>query len=129
MSRRRIAATAIGLAFCDDDIFGGHAVGQFRGVGKSAVTTAGDDGLEGADEREEQRGARIGGQFFEERCSDGLIASEEGLSHGEADASIGIVVLASVTAVGPVASDGLALRHLGGVEFAGGRLDVGEDGP
>lgn len=31
--------------------FGGHPVGQFRGVGEGGVAVAGDEGLEGADER------------------------------------------------------------------------------
>src|SRR5262249_36212296 len=87
------------------------------------------DGLEGLDQREEPRGVRIGGQFFEEGRRGSRVASEEGLGHGEADAALSVVVLAAVAAVGKVAGDGLPLRLRGGGEVAVVRLDVGEDVP
>ena len=71
----------------------------------------------------------FGGQFFEERRGGGRVAGEQGLGHSEADAAIGVVVLAAVAAVGEVAGDGLALRLRGGGGVAGVRLDVGENGP
>jgi len=91
--------------------------------------TAGDDGLEDLDEGAEPRCVGIGGELLEEGRRGGRVAGEQGLRHGEADAAIGVVVLAAVTPVGEVTFDGLALRRCGGGGVSGVRLDLGEDVP
>ena len=48
-----------------------------------------------------------GGQLLEEGRRGCRVAGEQGLGHGEADAAIGVVVLAAVAPVGEVAFDGL----------------------
>lgn len=55
-------------------------------------------------------GFGIGGELLEEGRGLGRVASEQGLGHGEADAAIGLVVLAAVAVVGEVAGDLLAIR-------------------
>ena len=54
---------------------------------------------------------------------------EEVLGHGEADAAIGVVILAAVAAVGDVTGDGLAFRFGGGGGVSSVRLDISEDDP
>ena len=116
--------------FEQEEDFGGHRVVQIRGVGEGAVAAAGDDGLEGLDESAGvTRQVGIGGQFCEKRRGGSRVASEEVLGHGEADAAIGVVILAAVAAVGEVAGDGLALRLCGGGGVSSVRLDIGEDAP
>ena len=47
----KVALRALFQRFEQEEYFGGHHVVQIRGVGQGAVAAAGDDGLEGLDER------------------------------------------------------------------------------
>lgn len=115
--------------FDQNEDLGGHCVVELRGLGQGSVAAAGDDGLEDADEGEEPRGVRVGGELLEPRGGLGCVAGEQWLGDRKGEATIEEVVLAAVTAVGEVAGDGLVLRLGSGRGVAGGRLDLGEDGP
>jgi hypothetical protein len=52
---------------------------QIQRIGKGAVAAAGDDGLEGADERAEPGKSGIGGDLLEQGRGGGPVAREQGL--------------------------------------------------
>ena len=55
-----VSASGLLQRFDQEEDFGSHPVAQISGVGEGAVTAAGDNRLEGADEGEEPRGVGVG---------------------------------------------------------------------
>ena len=92
-----------------EEDFRGHRVVQIRGGGEGAVAAAGDDGLEGVDERAEPArfvvGCSVAGGVTQPQPGRrrAVSGSRRGLRRPG-----GVVVLAAVAAVGEVAGDGLA---------------------
>src|SRR4051794_23174866 len=69
--------------FDQEENFGGHRVVQIWRLGESTVAAAADDGLEGADERDEPRGIGVGGELLDEGRGLGRLAGEQGLGYRE----------------------------------------------
>jgi hypothetical protein len=94
--------------FDQEQQLGGGAVVHVRRVGEASVAAAGDDGLEGVDQRTKGGGqVRIGGELVEQgRCGSG-VARAQRPGDREAEAAVAVVVLAAVAPIGQITIDRL----------------------